>query len=234
MKPTSLFACIFGLLFWIATLVPADGQVSDRESTNSIGMKLVRIEPGRFVMGTGDLPPKTREEWNGRDWDESPAHYVKISKPYYMGATVVTNAQYEQLAPDHRKLRGKHGVCGADDEPVVMVTWQEAVDFCNRLAKKESKPYRLPTEAEWEYACRAGTTTPYNTGAKLTPGQGNFGLAADGKNRINAVAVGSYQPNAWGLHDMHGNVAEWCLDWYGPYERNAQDRSGGPGRRMAR
>ena len=220
MKPASLIACIFGLLFWIVTLVPADGQARDQESTNAIGMKLVRIQPGTFVMGTGDAPPKTREEWDGRDWDESPAHHVKISKPYYMGTAEVTNAQYEQFDPDHKKLRGKHGVSKADDEPVVMVTWQQAVDFCNWLSKKEGRPYRLPTEAEWEYACRAGTTTPYNTGDKLTPVQANFGLAADGKKRIRAVAVGRYKPNAWGLHDMHGNVAEWCLDRYGPYERS--------------
>ena len=220
MKPESLIACILGLLFCVVALAPADGQALDKESTNSIGMKLVRIEPGTFVMGTGEAPPKTREEWDGRDWDESPAHHVKISKPYYMGTAEVTNAQYEQFDPDHKKLRGKHGVSKADDEPVVMVTWQQAVDFCNWLSKKEGRPYRLPTEAEWEYACRAGTTTPYNTGDKLTPVQANFGLAADGKKRIRAVAVGRYKPNAWGLHDMHGNVAEWCLDRYGPYERS--------------
>src|SRR5262249_38687350 len=155
-------------------------------------------------------------------WDESPAHKVKITKLFYLGATEVTNAQYEQFDPEHKKLRGKHGVSKADDEPVVMVAWQQAVAFCNWLAKKEGKPYRLPTEAEWEYACRAGTTTPYHTGDKLTPEQANFGQTTDGKRRANVVAVGSYKPNAWGLHDMHGNVAEWCHGWYGPYAAGEQ------------
>lgn len=222
MKPTSLIVCLVGLLILIVTIGPADGQAPAKEMINSIGMKLVRIEPGEFVMGAGDAPPKTREEWDGRDWDESPAHKVKISKPYYLGATEVTNVQFEQFDPDHKKLRGKHGVSKADDEPVVMVTWQQTVDFCNWLSKKEGKPYRLPTEAEWEYACRAGTTTPYNTSDKLTAEQANFGLAADGKKRISAGAVATYKPNAWGLHDMHGNVAEWCYDWYGPYVAGAQ------------
>jgi sulfatase modifying factor 1 len=221
-KPTALIVCLLGLLISIVTAAPAENPVRDKEITNSIGMKLVRIEPGTFMMGAGDAPPKTREEWDRRDWDESPAHPVKISRPFYLGVTEVTNAQFEQFDPEHKKLRGKHGTSSQDNDPVVMVTWQQAVDFCNWLSKKEGKPYRLPTEAEWEYACRAGTTTPYHTGEKLTPEQANFGLSPDGKKRISAVAVGSYPANAWGLHDMHGNVAEWCLDWYGPYERGEQ------------
>lgn len=222
MKPASLIAFFSGLLLLAATVAPADGQAQDKELNNSIGMKLVRIEPGTFVMGAGDAPPRTREEWNDRDWDEAPAHKVTITKPYFMGATEVTNAQYEQFDPEHKKLRGKHGTSSKDDEPVVMVTWQQAVDFCNWLSKKEGKSYRLPTEAEWEYACRAGTTTPYNTGDKLTAEQANFGQTPDGKRRTNAAAVASYKPNAWGLYDMHGNVAEWCLDWHGPYVASEQ------------
>jgi formylglycine-generating enzyme required for sulfatase activity len=222
MKPASLVACLGGLLLLIVTVAPADGPAQDKAFTNSIGMKLVRIESGEFVMGTGDAPPKTRDEWDGRDSDEAPAHKVKLSKPYFTGVTEVTNAQYEQFDAEHKKLRGKHGVSSKNDDPVVMVTWQQAADFCNWLSKKEGKPYRLPTEAEWEYACRAGTTTPYHTGETLTPEQANVGLATEGKKRISAVAVGSYPPNAWGLHDMHGNVAEWCLDWYGPYTAEAQ------------
>jgi len=211
----------FAQAFLFLLLVSATSVADDKPIANTIGMKLVRIEPGEFMMGTGGAPPKTREEWNDRDWDESPAHKVKITGAYFLGATEVTNAQYEQFDPEHKKLRGKHGVGKSDDEPVVMVTWQQAVDFCKWLSKKEGKTYRLPTEAEWEYACRAGTTTPYSTGEKLTPEQANFGISAD-KKKIATVKVGSYPANPWGLHDMHGNVAEWCHDWYGPYEAKEQ------------
>ena len=204
-------ACLLG---------PARAQ--DKEvHANTIGMKFVRIEPGEFMMGQGEAPPKAREEWNERDYDEFPVHKVKITKAFFMGTTEVTNAQYEQFDVKHKELRGKHGVSKSDDEPVVMVTWQQAVDFCTWLSKKESKPYRLPTEAEWEYACRAGTTTPYYTGDKLTPDQANFGISPE-KKKIATVKVGSYPANPWGLHDMHGNVAEWCHDWYGSYESKEQ------------
>jgi len=210
-------AIVFGTIPLALVELPAG-----KEQTNSLGMKLVRIEPGEFVMGSGEAPPKTREDWDTRDWDEAPAHAVKLSKPYFLGTTEVTNLQYEQFDPDHKKWRGAHGISKADHDPVVMVTWHQAFDFCNWLSKKEGQPYRLPTEAEWEYACRAGTKTPYSTGTSLAVEQANFGYAIEGKKRITAVAVGGYKPNAWGLHDMHGNVAEWCLDWYGPYEAEEQ------------
>jgi len=101
------------------------------------------------------------------------------------------------------------------------VSWQQAVDFCKWLSEQEGKPYRLPTEAEWEYACRAGTTTPFNTGGTLTPEQANFGVVPQGK-RPGSLPVGSFKPNAWGLYDVHGNVDEWCHDWHGPYEAGEQ------------
>jgi sulfatase modifying factor 1 len=110
-------------------------------------LQLVPVEPGEFVMGEGDGPPRTREEWKTRDWDESPAHKVKITKAFSIGATEVTNAQFRAFDPEHK---------GADAEPVTRVTWAQAVAYCDWLSKKEGKPYRLPTEAEWEYACRAG------------------------------------------------------------------------------
>jgi formylglycine-generating enzyme len=225
MKLASLNGCLGVSMVLLAGFAPAGDPKADKENkeiVNSIGMKLLRIEPGEFVMGTGDAPPKTRTEWDTRDWDESPAHKVRISKPYYLGVTEVTNAQYDQFDPEHKKLRGKHGGTARDDEPVVHVSYQRAADFCAWLSKKEGQPYRLPTEAEWEYACRAGTSTPYHTGETITPEQANFGLTADGKKRAAAVAVGSYKPNAWGLFDMHGNVGEWCLDWYGPYVAGEQ------------
>ena len=184
---------------------------------NSIAMKLVRIEAGSFIIGSGDAPPKSLAEWWMRDYDESPAHKVTISKSFLMGINEITNAQYELFDAAHAKKRGLDNSSKTDNEPVAFVTWHEAVRFCEWLSKKEGKTYRLPTEAEWEYACRAGTTTPFNTGATLAAEHANIGLTKEGKPRETTLAVGSFQANAWGLHDMHGNVMEWCLDWHGPY-----------------
>ena len=218
MRPTPILA----VAFLCCRPAFAEPLPAGKEHANSLGMKLVRIEPGEFRMGTGDAPPKSREEWLERDSDESPAHLVRIASAFFLGAHEVTNAQYERFDPAHKNLRGKLGNSKADDEPVTFVTWQEAVDFCTWLSKKEGMPYRLPTEAEWEYACRAGTETPFSTGESLSLEQANFGIAPDGKSKIGARPVGSYPANPWGLSDMHGNVAEWCHDWYGPYESTAQ------------
>src|SRR5262249_30936118 len=182
-------------------------QPTQKQYTNSLTMKLVRVEPGQFLMGQGDAPPKTRDDWITRDGDETPAHKITITKPFYLGATEVTNTQYEQFDPEHKKYRGKQGASIADDEPVTFVTWRQAVAFCQCLSKKEGKPYRLPTEAEWEYACRANTTTLYHTGDTITAAQANLGVSADNHPQ-KTVAVGRYKANPWGLHDMHGNVAE--------------------------
>jgi hypothetical protein len=124
-----------------------------------------------------------------------------------MSATEVTNAQYEQFDPDHRAQRHRTFNPG-DDDAVGNVSWHDAVAFCAWLSEKEGKPYRLPTEAEWEYACRAGTTTHYWMGDRLPD---DFWIRG---NRT----VAKQDPNPWGLYDMHGNVEEWCLDWYGRYE----------------
>jgi len=199
-------------------LANAAEPLAGRKFTNSIGMHFARVQPGTFTMGSGAEAPKTEEQWNQRDWDESPAHRVEITRPFYIGALEVTNAQFERFAPEHKELRGRFKVSQADDEPVTMVTWQQAVDFCRWLSKKEDRPYRLPTEAEWEYACRAGTTTKSSRGDSLSVEQAN--IAGDKRHRTQPV--GSYPPNPWGLYDMHGNVAEWCLDWYGAYPSEAQ------------
>jgi formylglycine-generating enzyme required for sulfatase activity len=144
------------------------------EFTNSIGMKLVRIEAGSFMMGQereadGKSITQTYGDrhFMGGELDEQPVHKVTISRPFYMSATEVTNAQYEQFDPSHRQMRGVKGLSNEDDEAVVNVSWHEAVAFCKWLSKKEKRPYRLPAEAEWEYACRAGTTTRFNTGDTL-------------------------------------------------------------------
>ena len=180
--------------------------------TNSCGMAMHRISAGRFVMSSED-----------GQWDELPAHEVTISKPYYLSVTEVTNAQYEQSDPDHKKLRGKLGYSQEDDEAVVFVSWENAVVFCKWLSQKEGRSYRLPTEAEWEYACRAGTTTPYSTGSELSRAfqknvKNSWFPSRQDADEVVPLHVGKTPPNAWGLVDMHGNVEEWCLDWYGPYQ----------------
>jgi formylglycine-generating enzyme required for sulfatase activity len=189
---------------------------------NSLGMNMVRIEPGSFTMGSEDA-----------DWDERPAHTVTISRPFFLGATEVTNAQYEQFDPQHKQLRGKLGLSREDDEAVVFVSWHDAVNFCRWLSEKEGKPYRLPTEAEWEYACRAGTATAFYTGETLPDAfHKNVGISwfPGRKNETDVVPlhVGRTPANPWGLYDMHGNVEEWCLDWYGPYEADATNKGTGP------
>jgi len=177
---------------------------------NTIGMELVRIDPGSFMMGQED-----------GDYDERPVHKVNISRPFHMAAAPVTNAQYEQLDPDHRQVRGQNGFSSDDDEAVVFVDWHEAARFCEWLSEKEGKPYRLPTEAEWEYACRAGTTTRFNTGDEL-PEECHRHQKAEWTPEPVSLAVDTTPPNAWGLGDMHGLVEEWCYDWYGPYEEAEQ------------
>ena len=146
--------------------------------TNSIGITLVRIEPGTFRMGQDGPPlidylgPKRMGEMHkdsGRiDFDEKPAHQVTITQPFRMGVTEVTVAQYRQFDPGFKK--GAPKAMPADDDAATGVTWENAAAFCAWLAKKEGKPYRLPTEAEWEYACRAGTTTLFPTGDTLPDG----------------------------------------------------------------
>ena len=179
--------------------------------TDSMGMTFVPVQPGSFMMG---------QDEDG-DWDERPVHKVAITRPFQMSTTPVTNAQYEQFDPDHRKFRGERGLSKADDEAVVFVSWHDAVRFCEWLSKKESKSCRLPTEAEWEFACRAGTTTAFNTGDEL-PEPYHRNQKDDWNPAPVSLAVGQTPPNAWGLFDMHGNVEEWCHDWYGPYEPGEQ------------
>ena len=138
---------IFLAIFLLFLVGPTRKSKAAETYVNSIGMKFVRIESGSFMMGQND----------GGDWDEKPVHKVTITQPFWMAVTEITNAQYEQFDRSHRKLRGKLGFSKMDDEAVVFVSWHKAVQFCRWLSKKEGKGYRLPTEAEWEYTCRAGT-----------------------------------------------------------------------------
>ena len=174
--------------------------------TNTLGMRLIRIEPGLFQMG---------ESYH--DLDERPVHPVRITRAFHLAAAPVTNAQYEQFDPHHRRFRGRRGLSAGDDEAVLFVTWHDAVAFCRWLSQRDGRAYRLPTEAEWEYACRAGTTTAYWTGDKL-PEVYHRDQKDDWQPRPVDLTVGRTPANPWGLHDMHGLVEEWCSDWYGRYE----------------
>lgn len=211
-----LFAILVAATAFLSAAGAAGLGAGDESLSNSLGMKMVGIAPGTFAIGCGDGP-----------WDEQSVHEVTLTRPLRISATEVTNAQYEQFDPRHRELRGKLGFSSADDEAVIFVSWHEATAFCQWLSQKEGKPYRLPTEAEWEYACRAGTTTAYHTGESLPePFHKQVGISwfpgkrTDGD--VVGLQVGKTPPNAWGLYDMHGNVEEWCLDWYGPYTAEAQ------------
>ena len=177
------------------------------EFTNSVGMKLKLIPAGEFLMGS----PEDEED---RGNDEGPRHRVRITRPFYLGVYEVTQSEYEQvMGEDPSRFKGPK-------RPVENVSWDDAVEFCRRLSEKEGKRYRLPTEAEWEYACRAGTTTPFNFGSILNGEQANcdgnypYGTEEKGPYKKETTEVGTYRANAWGLYDMHGNAWEWCQDWY--------------------
>jgi formylglycine-generating enzyme required for sulfatase activity len=208
-------------------------QDGDKTITNAIGMKLILIPAGKFLMGS----PADEIE---RDADEL-QHEVTITKPFYMGVYEVTQGQYQKvMGKNTSHFNPKNG--GTPDHPADQVTWEEAGQFCGKLSafqaeRSAGRTYRLPTEAEWEYACRAGTKTAFHFGASLSSKQANFngrypyGGAEEGPYLQRTVKVGSYQPNAFGLYDMHGNVAEWCSDWYDEnYYRNSpkEDPRGPP------
>jgi formylglycine-generating enzyme required for sulfatase activity len=203
------------------------------EYENSIGIRMVRIEPGSFRMGIGKTPlPEEvapRPHLSQGDVDERPVHTVTITQPLWMGICEVTNAEYERFDPAHADLRGKLGFSKGEDEAVVFVDWHQARGFCEWLSREEGRVYRLPTEAEWEYACRAGTATHYSTGDTLPEAfRKNQRVSwypdpeLSKEDEVVDLRVGRTSPNPWGLFDMHGNVEEWCLDWYGPYEAGAQ------------
>ncbi len=209
--------------------------IQNKTFTNSIGMQFLRIEPGTFMMGSeqanlADELTAGKEYLRDGDWDEQPIHQVTLSTPFYIGIFQVTNAQFEEFQPNHTELRGKLGFSQDDDEAVVFVDWHDATRFCKWLSEKEGLPYRLPTEAEWEYVCRAGTKTHFHTGDTLPPEfHKNVGESwypdigrSGGAEEIVPLHVGMTVPNAWGIYDMHGNVEEWCQDWYGLYESDLQ------------
>jgi formylglycine-generating enzyme required for sulfatase activity len=172
---------------------------------NSLGMRMVLVPAGTFRMGSPFGEPLRQEE-------EVPRR-VTLTHAFRIAATEVTQRQWIALMPSNRSPhRG-------DDLPVTSVSWKEAQEFCLALSQKEGATYRLPTETEWEYACRAGAADPP---AGRKPLEAVAWYADNGEERTHPV--GQKRPNAWGLHDMLGNVAEWTLDAYGPYPRGEEDK----------
>jgi formylglycine-generating enzyme required for sulfatase activity len=192
---------------------------------------LVLIPAGKFVMGS----PETETD---RDPNEI-QHEVEITRPFYIGVHEVTQRQWKAVRMGGKPHFDESRFAGPD-HPMENIEWREAVMFCNELSalpaeESAGRKYRMPTEAEWEYACRAGATTAFHYGDSLASSQANFnggypyGDAKKGKYLRMTQQVGSYEPNDFGLFDMHGNVAEWCSDFYGKdyYKTSpAQDPSG--------
>jgi formylglycine-generating enzyme required for sulfatase activity len=200
-------------------------EVITIELPGGVGLEMVSIPKGSFLMGSpeGELD---------RSSDEGPQHQVTIA-PFLMGKYPVTQAQWRAVAslPEvEREVDADPSDFKNDKCPVEQVSWHEALEFCARLSKLTGKPYTLPSEAQWEYACRASTTTPFYFGETITTdlanydGDYSYGSGSTGVYRAELTEVGSFPPNAFGLYDMHGNVVEWCLDvWHGSYDRAPVD-----------
>jgi formylglycine-generating enzyme required for sulfatase activity len=185
---------------------PGSKPEPTKELTLDLGggvtMKLVLIHPGKFMMG------------------EEEQHEVTLSKPFYMGVTEVTQAQYEAImGTNPSSFKGPAN-------PVETVSWNDATEFCKKLSEKTRQAVRLPTEAEWEYACRAGTKTAFSFGDDESALGDYAWYAANSGDTTHPV--GQKKPNAWGLFDMHGNVWEWCADWWGVYPKGAVTDPQGP------
>ncbi len=174
--------------------------------TNDLGMTFVWVPGGAFLMGSPPEEPHRRS-------DEA-AHGVTLAHGFHLAVHPVTQEQWRAV------LGGAPSRFAGDDRPVEMVSWDDCQELCRKLSELDGLTYRLPTEAEWERACRAGTAGPFSFGADLTTDEANHdgrGPARSGAFRGETTPVGSFPANAWGLYDMHGNVWEWCADWYGPY-----------------
>ncbi|NET55579.1 MAG: formylglycine-generating enzyme family protein [Symploca sp. SIO2E6] len=193
-----------------------------------IRLEMVAIPGGSLIMGSSDT-----EEGRGRQ--ESPLHPVSI-KPFYVGKFAITQAQWKAVATldkVNRNLNADPSNFKGDNLPVERVSWYDVQEFCARLSRETGHTYRLPSEAQWEYACRAGTTTPFHLGKTITTnvvnynGNYTYGSAPTGEYRHKTITVGSFRvPNAFGLSNMHGNVWEWCEDrWHDNYNGAPMDGS---------
>ncbi len=224
---------LVAIMLMVLPLVLADpthfsiGQANDAKVTNSLGMAFVLVPAGNFTMGSPKEEP-------GRGSSET-RHTVTISRPFYMQSTEVTVQQWQHIMG--RRFFG--GQKGSGDMPAVQVSWHDARKFIKRLNALGEGTYRLPTDAEWEYAARAGSRTPFSWGKEIDCSRAMY---ANNRRRSNECGdhvrsmgfksdqpapVKSYSPNAWGLFDMHGNVWEWCQDrfdpdrhWHGLYQQD--------------
>lgn len=195
-----------------------DGPVVVLDLGQGATLELVRIEPGKYEMGSD-------ESEIGHDSSESPRHTVKIEKAFYLGRYEVTQGQWEAIMNDNQAQKK-----GQAKQAMDSVSWTDAQKFCKYGGEKTGRVLRLPSEAEWEYACRAGTKTPWSTGEKLSADEAVFNwtkLGGDLAEAEHPGIVGSKEPNAWGLYDMHGNVWEWCQDAF------EQDYTKHPGTQVA-
>src|SRR5579863_1458646 len=246
---------------------------------NSIEMSLTLIPAGDFLMGGNEPPEVIADNFQADAFgDEHPQHRVHITKPFYLGTFEVTKGQFAKFVTatgyktdaekdgeggfgytgndkdkpfkQDKKFNWREwGVSQSDESPVVNVTWKDVQKFCEWLNAKEDKDYRLPTEAEWEYACRAGTTTPYYCGddpeelaragnLRDATTRAKWPVLKDGIQNSDGYAftapVGRFKPNAFGLYDMHGNVSEWCADRYDNYGKSEVSDPQGPSKGSAR
>ena len=212
-------------------------EAVEQELGEGSSLRLIRIPAGEFLMGS---PPS--ELW--RHGDEGPQHFVQL-QVFFMGQTLITKAQWREVAQWQprkgesweRELEASPScpfavATDCDQLPVSFVSWQDAMEFCHRLRQRTGRYYTLPSEAQWEYACRAGTSTPFAFGETITSELANYnathsyGNGPKGEYREQTTPVGTFPANAWGLQDMHGNVQEWCLDhWHESYEGAPVDGS---------
>jgi formylglycine-generating enzyme required for sulfatase activity len=202
----------------VAASPDVDGTI-----VNSIGMKLVPIPAGEFLMGSPPGDPLG-------DQSEEFQHPVRVSRLFFMGMYAVTQREYVGL------MGTNPSYFEGERLPVEHLAWADSVEFCQALSElpeeqNAGRTYRLPTEAEWEYACRAGIPTRFNTGDELPPSAARFSAINRG-NPKQTAPVGTYPPNAWGLHEMHGNVWEWTADWFSAryYRKSPVNDPQGPSR----
>jgi formylglycine-generating enzyme required for sulfatase activity len=194
---------------------------------NGIDLDMVLVPGGKFLMGSPEDELK-------RNSDEGSQHEVTVPQ-FFMGKYPVTQAQWRVVAGWEQvkeTLKSDPANFKGDDRPVEQVSWMDAIEFCARLSRETGREYRLPSEAEWEYACRAGTSTPFYFGETITTELANYdgnyvyGNGAKGEYREETTIVGKFPANGFGLYDMHGNVWEWCQDdWHNSYEGAPNDGS---------